>query len=457
MSYGDFWSLPAQEAVKKLIAEKRVPKALVCANDNMAIAAVAVLNENGISVPDDVVVTGYDHIDAIYSSSPTITSAFISPEVSAGAVCDALSGIFSGGRREGSVVLASSMVVNGSCGCREGLRTNAALALSEQHGSFTFFQDQNIELSANGARIQKCTDFEQVVAIMEECGIMHSMSCFLRTECIDEKTDLNGIGRESTGGSFFQVYDSEPLSRNGASEPHLISFEDIRKEFAQYTLNGYSIVISSLYYLDVPLGFVCFHFKERSFSNYYRIPQIVTVLNNALGGMISLRHTRYLIRQVEEMYRIDPLTGLNNRRGFCIEYDDFLSRNPDSALAVVMCDLDGLKGINDNFGHEAGDIAIQTVAKALKYASGPASVCTRMGGDEMLAVFSCDSKNDEWFRSEFESYLAEFNRSSGKKYTVAASVGIYHTKPGDRLSFEELIKCSDVMMYSEKKRRKQRA
>ncbi len=460
ISYGDFWPQPAEEAVHKLIEEDRLPRGIVCANDNMAIAVVALLNKLGIPVPGRVAVTGFDCIDAIYSAEPTITSAYISPDVSAKALSDALSDIFSDTRRTGIIDLPSAMVANESCGCTSEFKTNATTALSEQHSRFCLFQDENIDLSEIGAKIQKCTDFDEVVSIMNESGLMYSMSCLLKAECIDDKTDLNAIASGGFGDELFLLYDSDLIARKKSVGeefiPHYISASDLNTDLSLYTQNGYSVIISSLYYFDVPMGFVCFHFKEKKFSNYYRIPQIVTVLNNALGGMINLRHTQYLIRQIDEMYRNDPLTGLYNRRGFCIEYDKFLENNKGAPLSVVMCDLDGLKGINDNFGHEEGDIAIHTVARALKHASGDGAIWTRMGGDEMLAVYVYQNGSDAKFRSEFNDYLDKFNRTSNKNYTVAASVGIYHTKPDERLSFEDLIKRSDVLMYSEKKRRKQK-
>lgn len=459
ISYGDFWPQPAEEAVKILIEEDRLPRGIVCANDNMAIAVVALLNKLGIPVPERVAVTGFDCIDAIYSAEPTITSAYISPEVSAKAVYDAISDIFSDTRSSGVVDLPSAMVANESCGCTSVFKTNATTALSEQHSRFCLFQDENIDLSEIGARIQKCTDFDEVVSIMNKSGLMYSMSCLLKAECVDEKTDLNAMSSDGFGDELFFLYDSDLIEqqRSHGEEfiPRYISASDLNTDLGSYTQNGYSIIISSLYYFDVPMGFVCFHFKEKMFSNYYRIPQIVTALNNALGGMINLRHTKYLIRQIDEMYRNDPLTGLYNRRGFCIEYDKFLENNKGASLSVVMCDLDGLKGINDNFGHEEGDIAIHTVACALRHASGDSAIWTRMGGDEMLAVYVYTKGSDAKFRSEFNDYLDKFNRTSNKNYTVAASVGIYHTRPDEHLSFEELIKSSDALMYSEKKRRKQ--
>lgn len=58
VSYGDYWAGPTSAAVKRLISENKLPKAILCVNDTMAVTACAVLQENGYSVPQDVIVTG---------------------------------------------------------------------------------------------------------------------------------------------------------------------------------------------------------------------------------------------------------------------------------------------------------------------------------------------------------------------------------------------------------------
>ena len=150
---------------------------------------------------------------------------------------------------------------------------------------------------------------------------------------------------------------------------------------------------------------------------------------------------------------IDTLTGLYNRRGFCAKYEKLLENLGDEPLAIVMCDLDDLKYINDIFGHEEGDNAIHTTAVALKSVCPIDAVCTRFGGDEMLAVYPHGEKSDD-IRAIFCEYLNRYNNESGKPYKVVASMGIYVTGNGERPSFEELVKKSDGLMYEEKKRRK---
>lgn len=95
VSYGDYWSVPAIDAVKKLIKENRLPRAIVCANDHMAVAVTNYLQDQGISVPDDVAITGYDGIETIYSADPTVSSSGIYPLTNAKEICHAVNTFFS--------------------------------------------------------------------------------------------------------------------------------------------------------------------------------------------------------------------------------------------------------------------------------------------------------------------------------------------------------------------------
>ena len=116
-----------------------------------------------------------------------------------------------------------------------------------------------------------------------------------------------------------------------------------------------------------------------------------------------------------------------------------------------MLDLDGLKYINDNFGHKEGDFAIRAAAEALKYSCPDNAVCIRLGGDEMLAVFlECDYD----IRERLNSRLDDINSTSGKPYKVLGSMGILELPSGDHPNMENLIRRTDKLMYEEKRRRK---
>jgi len=169
-----------------------------------------------------------------------------------------------------------------------------------------------------------------------------------------------------------------------------------------------------------------------------------------------MRYRNYLTNQIDEMSRIDTLTGMYNRRGFALAYQKLLETEQDNLqLTIILADLDRLKYINDTFGHKEGDFAIRAVADALVAVCPEGSLFNRFGGDEMLGV--CRGRLEpEDIRTAFADYFRKFNSNSDKPYEVDASIGVYITKEQDRLSFEELIERSDRLMYEEKERHRKK-
>jgi len=111
----------------------------------------------------------------------------------------------------------------------------------------------------------------------------------------------------------------------------------------------------------------------------------------ALTRLVDAVHARELeiCRLVNEAHT-DPLTGLYNRRGFEPFVDQALARalRAGEDIALVLCDIDNFKAINDSCGHSAGDRALNTVAECLKQVVRPTDLAGRLGGDEMVLLLA---------------------------------------------------------------------
>lgn len=458
VSYGDFWSMPAVDATRKLMKSGKLPRAFVCANDYMAVAVADYLKSHGLSIPDDIIVTGYDGSSLIYASEPTLTSVSASDEMLTDSICEILSDVLEHGPYEKNVSVIPQLLCNESCGCPCTKKNNAAMLFNEQHNLFFRFQDENIILSDTTAEIQKCDELDEIPFVMRKSDMMYGMCCLLKNEYTEESVTPEKTLEQGYGDELLLLYDADMIDSKKAHgekfEPCYIPKKDIIPSLDYYLNDGRILIFAPLYYLDVPMGYLCFYFSDYLAGNYYKVPQTTNVLNNALGGLRILRHQHYLLKQIDNMSRVDVLTGLYNRRGFLFEYNKLIETKEDDSLTVIMCDVDRLKYVNDTFGHEAGDIAIHTTAQALKQACPENAICTRFGGDEMMAVFTGRSDDNE-LQAMFDQYLSDFNTKSGVPYTVSASIGIYHTMLKSVLSFEDLVKKSDVLMYKEKRRKKQ--
>ncbi len=153
----------------------------------------------------------------------------------------------------------------------------------------------------------------------------------------------------------------------------------------------------------------------------------------------------------------DVLTGLPNRRGFLeLSAQQVKTAQRDKRpLAVVFVDLDGLKPINDQLGHEMGDRAIAEAGRVLRDACRGADVVARLGGDE-FAVVGLDLCPDNFggFRTRLDEALEQANAESQRSFRLSFSVGVAFLAGGEREGLEELLKRADAAMYEEKRRRK---
>jgi len=168
-----------------------------------------------------------------------------------------------------------------------------------------------------------------------------------------------------------------------------------------------------------------------------------------------------LQERLHDLATRDPLTGLMNRRAFLeganAEYDRALrGRSP---LAAAMIDIDGFKAINDLYGHETGDRAIQSVAEALRLHRRTYDLLCRWGGEEFLVLMpGCDAASAaaaaERVRVAIGSAVIDLPGGGGLRMTV--SIGVAVGGPGANPRMEELIHRADTSMYKAKKGGKDR-
>jgi diguanylate cyclase (GGDEF)-like protein len=153
---------------------------------------------------------------------------------------------------------------------------------------------------------------------------------------------------------------------------------------------------------------------------------------------------------VTAMAVTDELTGLKNRRGMLLVGDPVLdlSRRTGRAVTVLYLDVDGLKQVNDDQGHAAGDRLIVSAGEVLAHVFRSADVVARLGGDEFAVLLSGTGGTET-------DILQERLRSRLAENGISASVGVVHSDPaqGDQ-SLEQLLDMADLAMYAVKRARR---
>ena len=161
--------------------------------------------------------------------------------------------------------------------------------------------------------------------------------------------------------------------------------------------------------------------------------------------------------QLRDLSLRDELTGLYNRRGWLELATQGLrlaSREKRTA-AVIFCDLNGMKEINDQHGHEEGDLALKDTASMLRGACREVDVVARFGGDEFV-VFALDFAEPGLavLRERVRASLSELNRSGERRFFLSLSVGAAFFRPDDSETIGQLLERADAEMYERKRARR---
>ncbi len=167
-----------------------------------------------------------------------------------------------------------------------------------------------------------------------------------------------------------------------------------------------------------------------------------------------------LQRQADELRAlslVDELTGLYNRRGFltiATQQLKLCDRTMRPAL-VVFVDLDGMKRINDELGHDIGDEALIETASILRQCFRYSDIVARLGGDEFVAL-AIDASQDMTgtIQKRLTDKLAELNAKPGRRFELQFSVGMAPYDPKRAEMVEEVLARADGLMYEQKRARK---
>lgn len=450
--YGDFWSMPAAAECEKIIASGHIPQALICANDTMAIAACTTFMKHGYSVPEDIIITGFDGVEEIKFSHPKITSCGCNYQDISVKIAKAADMLTKGEEPPLRQFITPRLILSESCGCHFEEKFSSASYFTNLNNAFVRFKGEERILNTMSAKAQTCSD---IFALSKELTIqeIYDCVCLLKRDCIDRSVNPSSIRTSDPfGEDMVVIFDTD--YRDGF-EPYEFKRSGVIPHFDKNLEKKMPLIFAAINSLNIPLGYICFHYNDYDSQNYNKIPQTINSLNVAIGGFRNMMYQRFLINQIEDMYKFDVLTGLYNRNGFMKLYQGIADRAAANKeqLTAVLADLDGLKKINDNFSHIEGDNAISVAADALKSACRGA-VCCRLGGDELIAVFS-HAECGERIKQTFTKYIDDYNANSKKPYKVSASVGVFTGNACDFTNFDRLFRNADKLMYEEKTAKKQ--
>jgi diguanylate cyclase (GGDEF)-like protein/PAS domain S-box-containing protein len=177
-------------------------------------------------------------------------------------------------------------------------------------------------------------------------------------------------------------------------------------------------------------------------------------VDGLIGVILDITDRKRMEERLERMAVLDELTGLYNRRGFLTLAGQQikLAERTREGMVLFFIDLDGMKWINDTFGHQKGDQALVEVSNALRRTFRESDIMGRIGGDEYAVLaLHASAENGRALRGRLDAILKDFNLPGNLPYTLAVSVGMVYCDPEQPLNLDELIVQADRNMYEDKK------
>ena len=189
-----------------------------------------------------------------------------------------------------------------------------------------------------------------------------------------------------------------------------------------------------------------------TFSNNIKIYGIILLISVLIGISAYV----YIIESDKIKYfsNYDVMTGVYNRRAGLDKLNTIYKRlsNATKPTSVCFIDIDGLKEVNDSFGHLVGDDLILNVVKVLNASIREDDFIARLGGDEFLIVFTNSSKaNVEKIWERINSEYKKINQDGKNQYNISVSHGVYEFTVNSDETIDSLINKADAKMYEEKK------
>ncbi len=190
--------------------------------------------------------------------------------------------------------------------------------------------------------------------------------------------------------------------------------------------------------------------REKSRDELFYLKRSVLTMAQELEALISQLQSEK--GKLEELAYTDPLTGLSNRRLFLEEAKRMLeyARRYGEPVSLMMMDIDNFKRINDEYGHDVGDLALKKLAEVVKRNIRGSDIAARFGGEEFVVLLPrTDEKGAELVA---ERIRRDFKRDpikvDGKDVLTTVSIGVAQLEEGDTV--EDLIKKADVALYRAK-------
>ncbi len=466
---GTFLRESGEQAVRKFFAsELPTPQVIVSANDVMAIGACGYLMEKGLRVPEDIAITGFDDDFAAAYHVPSITSVARQQEEVGYTACLKLIDGMTEADRGGSRKINTEMKYRMSCGCENcsGIDNDMFRRLhfreKEQEDKY---RDITNSMSVDLTSVEDFKQLKQCIKQYIPKIRCEEMYLFISDDFSDTENKFNLYKEEHSEQTYLREgfgteikllvgYDNGMYIEDMELDFHgfMEHLKESHKERKVYT-------VSPVHFRDRCFGFCILGNCKFPFESSIFYTWLMNI-GNVIEMIRKQSLMRTMIEKLDSVWCYDTLTGVYNRSGFRKYggkvWDDTLQKKQN--VLILFMDLDGLKMINDTYGHEEGDSLIKNFADILIGVKRHGEAVMRYGGDEFVIIspYAAEAEAEGYVRN-IERAMQNFNEQHALRYRLDASIGYHILYPENGVDIETAIEIADQKMYENKKLKKQRS
>lgn len=459
LTYTDWDNYKAVDYLKELKGKDiDFPDAIICANDGLAMACTLTVEKFGYRVPEDVIVTGFDFLADAQKFYPAIASVDQRfkrlGEQSAEILLEAMSGVE---HEEKHLVVPCSFMPGESCGCCEARDFGRIRALGGREAFYARMSDNWVDrvLATFESEIVSATGYRNLTERFNDLVVNKRV---LDVDTLHVLLDTRAVNNNSTSEEAFSGYSDHmqvlfSMESNVVNNESYISTRQIIPGYKKDSEEGHLYTMMPIFENNTPLGYAVTKDRldlidSRGLQKYqsrlgvslqqYRQNLSMTVINGQLVKKISK----------------DALTNVKNR----VAYEEEIERMQDKLddgirepMGIVMFDINGLKEINDELGHEAGDEYIVSSCRLICSVFNHSPVF-RIGGDEFVCIltgrdYELRDRCLRTMKEIMETLRRSTQVSAVKKVSVAAGMAILEE---DDTSIADVFKRADEQMYENK-------
>lgn len=433
-------------------SDRKLPDAIVCANDLIALGVLKAAAERNIKIPEQLKIAGYDGNYFARNVIPAISTvndnAFKIGTESAKRV-------LTGFTEVQDFKIKSMPIYQGSCGCESKIITDQKLF------SLKFLSEisQSENFAAQLNQIEEIfTDAADVFTLLTNLELFFSKShAFEGSDfCIFLKADWASV--------LINSEENLPQNLSYGNQVQAITSIQNNVKYPREIIKTKDLIPSKMHsdecntFLFIPIfnhsyvhGFFVCKNSLSMISNYHGHQWTRT-----FGACIERFRKKNMYKQMSQQFlRLstrDALSGMLNRVGMEKLAKPFYQQNKHNGLTTVLffVDINSMKTINDKFGHLHGDLAVKTIAQAVLQVVPRNWLCIRYGGDEFLVVGNSKNYNGEDYCKMITQMVLKKSSTMHLPYNLSASVGTLSVPANSPLSLEEAIEKVDEIMYEQK-------